>query len=115
MMRWPPDALGTHNVGCKVSCDPRFTTAGAAYYIRNMAIAEAADTLVLRCELGWEDVREIMAASRLLTLMRRSWLAAGIMFAALLAESLVLLRLLITTPPAFRAHRRLLLDELIAR
>src|SRR5438105_3053602 len=79
-----------------------------------MAIAEAADTLVLRCELGWEDVREIMAASRLLTLMRRSWLAAGVMFAALLAESLVLLRLVITRPAAYGAHRGLLLDELIA-
>ena len=79
-----------------------------------MAIAEAADTLVLRCELGWEDVREIMAASRLLTLMRRSWLAAGIMFAALLAESLVLLRLVITRPAAYGAHRGLLLDELAA-
>src|SRR5204863_18261 len=86
----------------------------AAYYIRNMAIAEAADTLVLRCELGWEDVREIMAASRLLTLMRRSWLTAGVMFAALLAESLVLLRLVITRPAAYGAHRGLLLDELIA-
>src|SRR5256884_4669270 len=117
-MRWPPDALGTHkpahNVGCKVSCDPRFTTAGAAYYIRNMAMAEAADTLVLRCELGWEDVREIMAASRLLTLMRRSWLTARVMVAALLAESLLLLRLLVTRPAACRAHPRLLPDELVA-
>src|SRR5712664_278504 len=78
-----------------------------------MAMAEAADTLVLRCELGWEDVREIMAASRLLTLMRRSWLAAGVMFAALLAESLVLLRL-VTRPAAYGAHRGLLLGELIA-
>ena len=79
-----------------------------------MAIAEAADTLVLRCELGLEDVREIMAASRLLTLMRRSWLIAGVMFAALLAESLVLLRLVVTRPAAYGAHRGLLLDELIA-
>ena len=77
-------------------------------------MAEAADTLVLRCELGWEDVREIMAASRLLTLMRRSWLTAGVMFAALLAESLVLLRLVVTRPAAYGAHRGLLLDELIA-
>src|SRR5256714_9596956 len=80
-----------------------------------MAMAEAADTLVLRCELGWEDVREIMAASRLLTLMRRSWLTAGVMFAALLAESLVLLRLVVTRPAAFGGHRGLLLDEFIAR
>ena len=79
-----------------------------------MAIAEAADTLVLRCELGWEEVREIMAASRLLTVMRRSWLAAGVMFAALLAESLVLLRLVVTRPAAYGAHHGLLLDELLA-
>jgi len=79
-----------------------------------MATAEAADTLVLRCELGWEDAREILAASRLLTLMRRSWLSAGIMFAALLAESLVLLWLVITRPAAYGAHRGLLLNELIA-
>src|SRR5207245_5319870 len=59
-------------------------------------------------------VREIMAASRLLTLMRRSWLIAGVMFAALLAESLVLLRLVVTRPAAYGAHRGLLLDELIA-
>src|SRR5260370_31986163 len=79
-----------------------------------MAMPVAADTLVLRCELGWEDVREVMAASRLLTLMRRSWLTAGVMFAALLAESLVLLRLVVTRPAAYGVHRGLLLDELIA-
>src|SRR5256886_7372301 len=79
-----------------------------------MAMAEAADTLVLRCELGWEDVREVMAASRLLTLMRRSWLTAGVLFAALLAESLILLRLGVTRPAGYGAHRGLLLDELIA-
>jgi len=55
-----------------------------------------------------------MAASHLLTLMRRSWLTAGVMFAALLAESLVLLRLVVTRPAAYGAHRGLLLDELIA-
>jgi hypothetical protein len=79
-----------------------------------MAMAEAVDTLVLRCELGWEDVREVMAASRLLTIMRRSWRAAGVMFAALLAWSLVLLRLVVTRPAAYGAHRGLLLEELIA-
>jgi hypothetical protein len=79
-----------------------------------MATADAADTLVFRSELGWEDVREVMAASRPLTLIRRSWLTAGVMFAALLAESLVLLRLVVTRPAAYGAHRGLLLDELIA-
>jgi len=77
-------------------------------------MAGTADTLILRCELGWEDVREVMAASRLLTLMRRSWLTAGILFGALLAESLVLLRLVVTRPAAYGAHRGLLRDELIA-
>jgi hypothetical protein len=77
-------------------------------------MAGATATLVLRCELGWEDVREVMAASRLLTLMRRSWLTAGVMFAALLAELLVLLRLVATRPAAYGVHPGLLLDELIA-
>jgi hypothetical protein len=54
-----------------------------------------------------------MAASRLLTLMRRSWLAAGAFFAALLAESIVLLRFVAARPAAYGTHRGLLLDELI--
>lgn len=77
-------------------------------------MAAPAETIVVRCELGWEELREVMAASRLLTLMRRSWLAAGVLFAALLAESIVLLRLVATRPTAYGAHRGLLLDELIA-
>jgi hypothetical protein len=79
-----------------------------------MTTAAAADTVVLRCELGWADVREVMAASRLLTLVRRSWLVAGVFFAALLAESIVLLRFVAARPAAYGAHRGLLLDELIA-
>ena len=56
-----------------------------------------------------------MAASRLLTLMRRSWLTAGVFFAALLAESIVLLRFVAARPARPTAsHRGLLLDELIA-
>src|ERR1700730_11949171 len=78
-----------------------------------MTMAPATDTVVLRCDLGWHDVREVMAASRLLTLMRRSWLVAGIMFAALLAETIVLLRLVLTRPAAYGAHHGLLLGELI--
>ena len=70
------------------------------------------DTLVLRCELGWEDVRDVMAASRLLTVMRRSWLTAGVMFAALLAESIVLRRIVAARPAADGSHRSLLLNEL---
>jgi hypothetical protein len=78
-----------------------------------MTMAATADTVVLRCELDWADVREVMAASRLLTLMRRSWLAAGIFFVVLLTESIVLLRFVAARPAAYGAHRTLLLDELI--
>ena len=70
-----------------------------------MAMAGTTDNVVLRCELGWEDVREVMATSRLLTLMRRSWMIAGFMFAALLAESLVLLRLVVARPAVYGSHR----------
>jgi hypothetical protein len=79
-----------------------------------MTMTAAADTIVLRRELGWEDLREVMAASRLLAVMRRSWLAAGVFFAALLAESIVLLRFVATRPAAYGAHHGLLVDELIA-
>jgi hypothetical protein len=55
-------------------------------------------SIVLRCNVGWEDVREVMATSRILTLMRRTWTMAGFMFAALLAESVALLRNVVTRP-----------------
>lgn len=75
---------------------------------------KAADTVAWQCHLGWDHVREVMAQSRLITLMRRSWLVAGIMFAALLAESVVLLRLVITRPAETAVHHGLLVGELIA-
>src|SRR6201989_3311614 len=87
---------------------------GASYYIWNMTMTAAEETIVLRCELGAAEVREVMAVSRLLTLMRRSWLAAGGFFAALLAESIVLLRFVAARPAAYGTHRGMLLDELIA-
>src|ERR1700760_1125477 len=88
---------------------------GVSYYIWNMTMAAVADTIVVRCELGWAEVREVMAASRLLTLTRRSWLTAGVFFAALLAEAVVLLRFVAARPAAaYGSHRGLLLDELIA-
>src|ERR1700748_2822637 len=56
-----------------------------------------------------------MAASRLLTLTRRSWLTGGGFFAALLAAGIVLLRFVAARPAAaYGSHRGLLLDELIA-
>ena len=79
-----------------------------------MAIAAATEAVVLRCDLGWEDVREVMETSRLLTLMRRSWMVAGVMFTALLAESIVLLRVVATRPGAYGSRQGSLLSELIA-
>jgi hypothetical protein len=35
-----------------------------------MATTETPGSIVLRCNVGWEDVREVMAKSRILTLMR---------------------------------------------
>ncbi len=52
-----------------------------------MAATEKPDRVVFRCNPGWEDVRETMAASRILTPMRQPWTMAGLIFAALLAES----------------------------
>ena len=77
-------------------------------------MAIATETVVLRYDLDWEDVREVMATSRLLTLRRRSWLIGGVAFAALTAESIVLLRAVITRPASYGAHRGPLLGELIA-
>jgi hypothetical protein len=79
-----------------------------------MTAAKVTDTAVLRCDLRWEDVREVMATSRLLTLMRRSWMFAGVMFAGLLAEAIVLLRLVAARPASYGAHYRPLLTALIA-
>jgi len=79
-----------------------------------MVMAPATETVVLRYDLGWEDVRDVMATSRLLTLMRRSWLIGGVVFAALMAESIVLLRVVITRPAGYGGHRGPLLGELIA-
>jgi len=79
-----------------------------------MATAGTTAHVVLRCDLGWEDVREVMETSRLLTLMRRSWMVAGFMFTALLAESIVLLRVVSGRPAAYGSHQGSLLRELIA-
>jgi len=91
-----------------------FTTAGSGSYILYMSMAETADRAVLRYELGWEDVREIMATSRILVLMRRSWTVAGIMFAGLLAESITLLRTVVTRPAVYGPGQGALRGELIA-
>lgn len=77
-------------------------------------MTEATDTVVLRCEFGWEELREVMASSRLLVHMRRSQLVVGMMFAALLAESVVLLQFVIGRPADSGAYPALLVGELIA-
>lgn len=91
-----------------------FTITGRGAYIWNMAVAGLANSVILRCDLGWEDVREVMETSRLLTLMRRSWMVAGFMFTALLAESVVLLRVVAARPASYGSHQGSLLGELIA-
>jgi hypothetical protein len=79
-----------------------------------MIATEGVGTAVLRCDLRWEDVREVMATSRLLVVMRRSWMFAGVMFAGLLAEAIVLLRAVAARPAGYGTHYRPLLTELIA-
>ena len=91
-----------------------FTTTGSGSYILDMSMAETTDSAVLRYELGWEDVREVMATSRILVLMRRSWTVAGVMFAGLLAESVALLRTVVTRPAAYGPGQGALRGELIA-
>ena len=79
-----------------------------------MSMAETTDSVVLRYDLGWEDVREVMATSRILVLMRRSWAVAGLMFAGLLAESIALLRTVVTRPAVYGPSQGSLRGELIA-
>ena len=55
-----------------------------------------------------------MAASGLIGLLRRSWLIAGVLFAALLAAAAVLLRGVATRPAAGGSHHELLVAELAA-
>jgi hypothetical protein len=79
-----------------------------------MTMTETTDSVVLRCDLGWEDVREVMATSRILVLMRRSWTVAGLMFVALLAESVVLLHSVVARPALYGSNRGSLRTELVA-
>jgi hypothetical protein len=79
-----------------------------------MTMAGTAESVVLRCDLGQEDVREVMATSRILVLMRRSWTVAGFMFAALLAEAIALLHTVVARPAVYGASQSPLRGELIA-
>src|SRR5260370_7675464 len=71
-----------------------------------MADKSAVSLFTLRCELDRDDVRDVMAASRLLTILRRSWMVACAVLVALLAELVVLLRLVISRPPRHTAFPR---------
>jgi hypothetical protein len=79
-----------------------------------MTMAGTTESVVLRCDLGREDVREVMATSRILALMRRSWTVAGFMFAALLAEAIALLHTVVTRPAVYGPSQGSLRGELIA-
>lgn len=70
--------------------------------------------VVFHCELGRDDVREIMAHSGIISLLRRSWLIAGVLFAALLTAAAVLLRAAAVRPAAGGTHHQLLVGELAA-
>jgi hypothetical protein len=56
-------------------------------------------SLTLSCELDADDLRDVMAASRLLTVLRRSWIVASVVLLALLVELLLLLRMVASRPP----------------
>src|SRR5579871_1483001 len=79
-----------------------------------MAMPETVSGAVFYCELGRDDVREIMAHSGIISLLRRSWLVAGALFAALLAAATVLLRAAAARPTAGGTHHELLVGELAA-
>ena len=79
-----------------------------------MAMPETVSGAVFHCELGRDEVREVMAASGIISLLRRSWLIAGFLFACLLAAAVVLLRAVATRPAAGGSHHELLVAELAA-
>jgi hypothetical protein len=70
-----------------------------------MASEPSLASLTLRCELDTDDLRDVMAASRLLTVLRRSWIVASVVLLALLVELLLLLRMVASRPPADTALR----------
>lgn len=79
-----------------------------------MAMPGTVSGAVFHCELGRDEMREIMAHSGIISLLRRSWLIAGVLFAALLAGAVVLLRAAAARPAAGGTHHQLLIGELAA-
>lgn len=79
-----------------------------------MAMPETVGGTVFQCVLGRDDVREVMAHSGIISLLRRSWLTAGVLFAVLLAAGVVLLRAAAVQSASGGAHHQLLIGELAA-
>src|SRR5579862_1044656 len=79
-----------------------------------MTMPETVGGAIFQCELGRDEVREVMAASGIISLLRRSWLIAGVLFATLLAAAAVLLRAVAVRPAAGGSHHELLVAELAA-
>jgi hypothetical protein len=79
-----------------------------------MTMPETVGGAIFQCELGRDEVREVMAASGIIGLLRRSWLIAGVLFATLLAAAVVLLRAVAARPGAGGSHHQLLVAELAA-
>jgi len=77
-------------------------------------MAETAEGTVFHCELGPGEVREIMAASGLISLLRKSWLIAGIFLTGLLVTGAVLWHSVAARPGASGSHHQLLVNELAA-
>jgi len=79
-----------------------------------MTMPETVGGAIFQCELGRDEVREVMAASGIISLLRRSWLIAGVLFATLLAAAAVLLRAVAVRPATGSNHHELLIAELAA-
>jgi hypothetical protein len=82
--------------------------------LERMTVPETVGGAIFQCELGRDEVREVMAASGIISLLRRSWLMAGVLFAALLAAAVMLLRTVAVSPAAGGSHHELLVAELAA-
>ena len=79
-----------------------------------MTMAETGEGTVFNCELGPGEVREILAASGLISLLRKSWLIAGILLTALLVTGAELWHAAASRPSASGTHHALLVNELAA-
>lgn len=103
-----------HVSAAQETCNSVLPETGEQYYRDHMTMAETGEATVFHCELGPGEVREIMAASGLISLLRKSWLIAGIFLTALLVTGAVLWHAIAARPGASGTHHELLVYELAA-